>query len=181
MYTRRNILVLFGTAAFLGGLGGAWVLYRTYFADGSFDWERLSHMMPAGGRALIRSLAGGASTSMGPLGLDGEIASGERIRVEPEGVLILTLPDRTLFEIRGEAEVHLHVDQFSGGMYNLLLGSVLSVIPTGNPFVAAGPTASVGVKGTVFYRQVFDARMRTARTMEGSMTLPEGISDYFCN
>ena len=180
MNTRRNMLVFFGTAAFLGGLGGAWALYRTYFADGSFDWERLSHMMPAGGRALILSLVGSASTGMGPLGMDGEIASGDRIRVEPGGVLTLTLPDRTLLEIRGEAEVDLHVDEFSGGMYNLWLGSLLSVVPTGNQYIATGPTASVGIKGTVFFRQVFDARTRTGRTMEGSMDIPEGINDYFC-
>ncbi|MCH7719023.1 MAG: hypothetical protein IIB21_06095, partial [Chloroflexi bacterium] len=131
-------------------------------------------------RLLASMNVGGATAGGSLLAAMGAILSGDRIHVDRGGILVLSLPDRSVLKITGEADVDLHVDQFSGAMYNLALGSLLSVVPTGNNHIILGPTASVGIKGTVFFRQVFNENTRITRTMEGTLEVPKGIDDYFC-
>jgi len=179
IFTRRNALVFFGAAAASFGLGYA--LRR--FGGGDYadvDWQRAFERKTVGGIARIKSLVGEGLAGMRELMLGGGLNSGERIRVARDSLLILSLPDRSVLQIRGEAELDLHFDEFSGGVYNLYVGAVLSVVPRSNLYIATGPTGAVGIKGTVFFREVFGETGREVQTMEGKMTMPADVDDYFC-
>lgn len=179
LWSRRRVLTLLGAA---GVAAGGWLTYqvaRTLREEAS--WEELLRFMPAGGQAAVKALRGEASFGRMMEALVGKpIPNGERIHVAPDSVLVLGLPDRSLLQVRGEAEIELQVDRYRGGMYNLFLGAVLAVVPAGSRFLAMGPTTAVGVKGTVFYREAFGAARRRGLTMEGRMPIPEGVHDYFC-
>ena len=66
-------------------------------------------------------------------------------------------------------------------MINVALGSLLAVIPTGNRYLVTGPTATIGIKGTVFFRQVFQPNETHGQDMAGRrIPLPKKIQDVFC-
>jgi hypothetical protein len=172
--------VFFGgaAAAFAAGFG----LRKLTRPPGSppIDWRAAFESKSGAGEAIVRSLVGDASAGSKKLALGDKVPSGQELRVGREGVMVLALPDRTVMKIIGEAEVMLHVDPRSGGVYNLALGAILSVVPARNLYLAMGPTATLGIKGTVFYRRVWSGGTKKMMSMDGPVSSPEGANDYFC-
>ena len=181
LFSRRNVLVFFGAAAASFGLG--YVVRRLSTPPGSppIDWRAAFEAKSGEGEALVKSLVGEGYAGKRKLALGAKVPSGQRLRVSREGVMVLALPDRTVMKVTGEAELTLHIDATSGGVYNLALGAVLSVVPRHNLYLAMGPTAAIGVKGTVFFREVKGEKRDMMMSMEGPVAMPPDITDYFCN
>lgn len=180
LLSRRNVLVFFGGAAAAFGLGYAWRRFSTPPSLPPIDWRAAFEAKSGGGEAVVKSLVGEAFAGARKLALGGTVKSGEHLRVAREGVMVVALPDRTVMKIIGEAEVTLHIDPNSGGVYDLALGAILSVVPTRNLYLAMGPAATIGVKGTVFYREVKAEKRDMMLSMDGPVEMPKGIYDYFC-
>jgi hypothetical protein len=180
VFTRRNALVFFGGAA--AAVAAGYGLGKLLRKPGSppIDWRAAFESKTGGGEALVKSLVGEGFAGSRKLALGDKVPSGERLRVGKEGVMVLALPDRTVMRINGQADLELHVDPKSGGVYNLTLGAILSVVPTRNLYLAMGPVATIGVKGTVFFRRVLGPSDDTMMSMEGPTHPPAGINDYFC-
>jgi hypothetical protein len=180
LFSRRNVLVFFGAAAASFGLGYA--LRRLTAPPGSppINWRAAFEAKSGEGEAVVKSLVGEGYAGARKLALGAMVPSGQHLRVAKDGVMVLAMPDRTVMKIVGEAELELHIDPRSGGVYNLALGAILTVVPTRNLYLAMGPTATIGVKGTVFFREVSGGKPRMMQSMEGPVPMPEGITDYFC-
>lgn len=180
LFSRRNVLVFFGAAAASFGLG--YVTRRLTRRPGTppIDWRAAFEAKSGQGEAEVKSLVGEGFAGMERLALGDKVPSGQHIRVGKDGVMVLALPDRTVMKINGEAQLELHIDPRSGGVYNLALGAVLSVVPARNLYLAIGPATTVGIKGTVFFREVQGTQPRMMMGMDGMMPMPEGITDYWC-
>jgi len=180
LLSRRNVLVFFGGAAAAFGLGYAWRRFSAPPGSPPIDWRAAFEAKSGGGQAIVKSLVGNGFAGERKLALGGMVPSGERLRVERDGVMVVALPDRTVMKIIGEADVTLHIDPSSGGVYDLALGAILSVVPRHNLYLALGPTSTIGVKGTVFFREVKADKRDMMMSMEGPVEMPKGIYDYFC-
>lgn len=179
--TRRGLLRTAGKAALAGGiLGGITSLLRAGRAD-AIDWERLLRTAKPDGYGIVKQLTGRAFSGGRRLNEGSRVESGEQIQVSKGGRLILTMSDQSLFQMFGPTTLDLILSMMREGILNLLFGSILSVVPTRNRYLVMGPTGTIGIKGTVFFRQVFPEDQVMARTMEGQMRTPEGVHDYFCN
>lgn len=179
LLTRRNLLLFAAAGAVSFGLG--WGLRRVKRPPGErIDWQRAFERKSPGGSARVVSLVGEAQLAGRPLALGDPVASGQRVRVGPDSVMLVSMPDTTLMELRAHSEAELHFDEHSGGVYRLIAGAVLAVVPEGNLYLAVGPAGTVGVRGSVFYREVFADPAATVVTAEGPRPLPEGAGDYFC-
>jgi hypothetical protein len=180
VFTRRNVIVFFGgaAAAFAAGFG----MRKLTRPAGSppIDWRAAFESKSGGGEAVVKSLVGEAFAGSNKLALGGAVPSGQQLKVGREGTMVLALPDRTVLKISGEADIMLHIDPKSGGVYNLALGAILSVVPTRNLYLAIGPASTIGVKGTVFFRRVWAGSGQKMMSMDGPVPTPEGVNDYFC-
>jgi hypothetical protein len=180
LLSRRNVIVFFGGVAAAFGVGYALRRFSAPPESPPIDWQAAFEAKSGGGEAIVKSLVGEAQANGVKLALGTAIPSGARIRVARDGIMIVALPDRTVMKLVGEAELSLHVDRTSGGVYDLALGAVLSVVPRRNLYLAMGPTATIGVKGTVFFREVKAEKRDMMMSMEGPVEMPKGIYDYFC-
>ena len=172
--TRRGLLSTAGKAAFAGGvLGGITSLLRAGRAD-AIDWEKLLRTAKPEGYGIVKQLTGRAFSG-------GRVESGEQIQVSKGGKLILAMSDKSVFQMFGPTTLDLILSMMREGILNLLFGSLLSVVPKRNRYLVMGPTGTIGIKGTVFFRQVFPDDQVMVHTMEGEMRTPAGVNDYFCN
>ena len=179
--TRRGLLSAAGKAALAGGVwGGITSLIIAGRAD-AIDWEKLLRTAKTENFGVVRQLTGRAFSGGRRLKEGSRVESGERVRVSKGGKVILLMADKSLFQMFGPTTLDLLLSMMRQGILNLLFGSVLSVVPRGNNYLVMGPTGAIGIKGTVFFRQVFPEDQVMARTMEGQMRTPEGVHDYFCN
>ena len=86
-----------------------------------------------------------------------------------------------VMRINANTTITLEIGTNRTGLFKLVVGSLLTVMPTRNRYLVQLPTAVIGIKGTVFYQQIFHPKERTAESMEQKdYPIPEGISEYFC-
>lgn len=147
------------------------------------DWDRLfrserNRMENAG---KVKMLSGSATASGRNLSVGSKVMSGELIQVSRGGEAVILLVDNTIFRIYGGSEIEIALVRMKEGFLRLLTGAIQAVIPQGSPYLIAGLETAVAIKGTVVYREVFPPSVRTGRTMDGTMEIPQGVSDYFCN
>jgi hypothetical protein len=177
LYSRRALLRA-GTSASIAAALGCTVLPP---AAQAIDWAGLfsSKRMPdIGGK--VKELVPEATANGQPLREGDEVPSGANVRVAPGGRAVISLEDGSIFTVFGGSQLELLLNKMSEGVLNLVAGAMLLVVNSGGRYLVAGSTSSFGIKGTVVYRQVFDPRMKTGRTMEGLVDLPPGYGEYFC-
>ncbi|MDH4246769.1 MAG: FecR family protein [Deltaproteobacteria bacterium] len=166
------------TLSSLGALFGALGLPRSTAGQ---DWSQLASQRPRGGFGTVKDIAGEASAAGRVLRKNSRVESGERIQVEVGGRLILSLSDNTIMRINGNTVLELDIGSNRTGLFRLIVGSLLTVMPTKNLYLVQLPTAVVGIKGTVFFQQIFHPGETTALGMENKqLTIPQGIREYFC-
>jgi len=150
-------------------------------AQEAINWRNLFREMPKGGGGKVKELEGMAFAGKRPLKVGDAVAAGEQLRVTKESRLIVSASDNSIFQIKGEAVVDFHIGTEKSGLLKLVLGQILAVVPTGHRYLIAGPTATIGIKGTVVFRQIFREDEMVARAMKGkSYTRPRNLTDYFC-
>ena len=179
--TRRHLLAVGTRLTVAGSLGALFTgLGYPQPAQGE-TWARLFSQNHEGGYGKVKSLLGRASANGRELFAADRVASGERIVVAPKSRLILALSDNTIMRINANTSVELEIGAHRTGLFRLLVGSLLTVMPTGNRYLAHMPTTVIGIKGTVFFQQIFHPGERVALNERKSrVILPEGISEYFC-
>lgn len=179
---RRRVLTLGGQT--LAAALAATALPLVWPNDAlGFDWDRLfrserNRMENAG---KVMTLKGRATASGRNLSVGGKVMSGELIQVSRGGEVVISLVDNTIFRIYGGSQIELALVRMKEGFLRLLTGAIQAVIPQGQPYLIAGLESAVAIKGTVVYREVFPPSVRTGRTMDGTMEIPQGVGDYFCN
>lgn len=150
-------------------------------AQEAINWRNLFSQVPSGGSGKVKELAGTAFAGRRPLKFGDTVSSGEQLRVVQGSHLVVSASDNSIFLIRGEAVVDYHIGTQKNGLLNLVLGQVLSVVPKGHRYLIAGPTATIGIKGTVTFRQVFREDEMVAQALKGKKyTRPKNLTDYFC-
>jgi hypothetical protein len=150
-------------------------------AQEAINWRNLFSEVPKGGGGKVKDMIGSAFANQRPLKTGDSVASGEQLRVTKGSQLVISASDNAIFQMRGEAVVDFNVGTQKSGVLNLVLGSILAVVPTGHRYLMAGPTATIGIKGTVVFRQIFREDELEARAMKGkTYTRPKNLTDYFC-
>jgi hypothetical protein len=182
LWSRRGLFMA-GTQV-VGGITLAAAFERYAQAQGSdaIDWRGLFSSMPKGGTGKVKALTGIAFANARTLAVGATVASGEQLRVSKGSKLVVSVQDGTLLTLGGDAVLDFSVSEHKTGLLNLIAGSLLTVMPTGNRYLVGGPVATIGVKGTVVYRQVFTESEMTALESSGSkMKMPgRGLRDYCC-
>lgn len=175
--TRRQLLTR-GGGLLAGSALGASLLSQPAHA---IDWSALRKLMEGTGFGMVAFLSGEATADGRPLEVGSRIASGARIEVGPAGRLIMKMSDRSVFQFTGPASLNLILSMMREGILNLLLGALLAVVPSGNRYLVAGPTTTVGIKGTVFFREVYGREETTVQGMDTRFVTPKGVKEYSCN
>ncbi|MBI4083193.1 MAG: FecR domain-containing protein [Candidatus Lambdaproteobacteria bacterium] len=180
--SRRRILTLGGqalTAAALGATLGATLRPRDSLA---IDWGSLfGRRREPGAPGRVKLAEGEVHAGGRRLAVGDAVGSGETVRVSRRGRAVISLPDNTVFTLSGGSILDLVFEHMKQSILRLISGSLLAAVPAGGDrMLVMGPLATIGVKGTVFYRQVFGEEDRTARTMDGTINVPLGTKDYFC-
>ena len=169
-----TVLQLGSAAALLGALlpsGTAWAQ----------DWRALAGSEHVGGFGLVKRLQGRATAAGRELRLGARVESGMEVQVAENSRLILSLSDHTILRINPHTAVRLHIGARKTGLFHLLAGSILTVMPKNNRYLVQMPTATIGIKGTVFFHQIFRAGERVATDEQNnSVSIPKGINEYFC-
>ena len=182
--TSRRFFLAEGTRLFtMAGVGGA-LIGGMGLADeaAAQGWRSLFRRTPEGGHGSVKKMIGEASAAGRPLKVGDRVESGEEIRVGKGGTMTLSLADNTIFRINGEARFQMHTSKRRRtGFFRLLLGSILTVMPRGNRYLVQMPNASIGIKGTIFFHQIYGEEEFFATDYGGRVVaLPEGITEYFC-
>lgn len=178
--SRRQILTQGGSLLAGGALGAVGSAFLSKPAH-AIDWSAVRKLMEGSGFGVVASLSGEATADGRPLEVGSRIASGARIDVGPAGRLIMKMSDRSVFQFTGPASLNLILSMMREGILNLLLGALLAVVPRGNRYLVAGPTGTVGIKGTVFFREVYGKEQTTVQGMEARYVTPKGVKEYSCN
>ena len=178
----RRVFLAEGTRLLtLGGLGALAGTLAWPELGMAQDWKALSKTKLEGGHGTVKEVKGRATAASRPLKKGSRVESGEQIQVARDGLVILSLSDNTIMRINGNTTLTLEIGRNRQGFFKLLAGSLLTVMPTRNRYLVKLPTAVIGIKGTVFFQQIYHPEERTAMGMENkSYTIPEGISEYFC-
>jgi|SRR3989339_567421 len=152
---RRQILE-WGGYAFVAWGAGAMLAPSAAWALEWSDWIGKRHQ---GGSAQVIGLKGQAQAQADqkPLQLGSKVVNGQEIVVNAGGEALLLLPDGASFKLSGPARLVLEVDAQGGGNLKLLLGGLLGVIPQlkNRAYLVKSSNATLGIKGTVFYKEVF--------------------------
>ncbi len=179
--TRRQLINLGGRMVAASILFSAWPRTPEAQAQEAINWRNLFTQVPGGGSGKVKELTGTAFTGQRPLKVGDTVKSGDQLRVTKGGQLVVAASDNSIFLIKGEAVVDYHVGTQKSGLLNLVLGQVLAVVPKGHRYLVAGPTATIGIKGTVVFRQIFREDELVAQAMKGkTYTRPKNLTDYFC-
>jgi hypothetical protein len=178
----RRGLIIVGGQVFAGAtLGLALERYAQAQSRESVDWRRLFATKPAGGTGKVKQITGIAFADQRSLSVGANVRAGEQLRVAKGGSLAVSIQDGTLLSLKGGTVLDFSPSTRKTGVLDLIAGALLAVMPTTNRYLVGGPTAAIGIKGTVFYREVFPEEEHTARAMEGRTSiLPKGLHDYFC-
>jgi hypothetical protein len=182
VWSRRGVFVVAGQVFAGATLGLALDRYAQAQSPEGYDWKRLFASRPEGGTGRVKQIEGIAFADRRSLAVGATVRSGEQLRVAKGGRLVVSIEDGTLLWIRGGSVLDFGPSARKTGVLNLVAGALLTVMPTSNRYLVSGPTAAIGIKGTVFYRQVFEEDERTAVAMDGrTVTVPgKGVRDYFC-
>jgi hypothetical protein len=179
--TRRQVFNLGGR------LVAGWLLVSAFTDDGraaepeAVDWRNLFARKPEGGSGVVKEVAGAAYANQRRLTVGARVASGEQLRVAKGGHLVVSVQDRTLFKLSGEAVLDFQPGTRNTGILALTIGSIQAIFPQGNRYLVQGPAAVIGVKGTVVYRQVFQEDELTAQAADmKTVPRPPDRPDYFC-
>ncbi|HEX7926406.1 MAG TPA: hypothetical protein VF678_02375 [bacterium] len=150
-------------------------------AQEAINWRNTFREVPKGGSGKVKELEGVAFAGQRALKVGDTVNSGEQLRVTKNGKLVVSSSDGAIFQMKGEAVIDYHIGTNKSGIMNLVLGQILAVVPSGHRYLVAGPTATIGIKGTVVFRQIFREDEMDARAMQGkTYTRPRNLTDYFC-
>lgn len=145
------------------------------------DWRNLFQSGAVGGFGKVKELQGTAFINRKPAAVGSLAESGDQVLCTKGSTVILSLSDQSVLRISGESIFTMRLDAKKGGILQMALGSLLAVIPTGNRYLLMGPTATIGVKGTVFYRQAFGPGDTHGMMGDGrQMRLPPRTKEFFC-
>lgn len=182
LWTRRGVFVAGGQIVAGATLGIALERYARAQGGDTVDWKQLFAAKPEGGTGVVKRMTGVAFAGRRTLAVGAQVQSGEQLRVAKGGSLTVSIEDGTLLQMREETVLDFHPSRRKSGLLNLLAGSLLTVMPHGNRYLIGGPVATIGIKGTVVFREVFTENVTSARAMEGrTVRLPgKGLKDYFC-
>ena len=179
--SRRRMLELGGKGLAVAASAGAGItlIPNESLAIDWLSWFRRDTKMEQGGKVL--TIEGRAFADEKPLQVGQTIHSGQQVNVSRPGSVVIVLEDNTIFKLYGGAIVELALKRMEQTIIRLITGAIQAVVPAGSNFLLAGPVATVGVKGTVIYREVFGEDPEPGKTMEGDYAIPAGVNDYFCN
>lgn len=174
---RREILV-FGKNLLLTSLVvGLPLGCSTSQPEEMVNWQQSARPIDGQGAAVVKQLSGIAFTDSGSLSEWDRVKSGTTVNLEKGGLLTLSLPDRSVLQLKGESRLKLELDSDQGGDLALTYGSLLSVVTPrrrSRRYRIKGATATIGVKGTVCFLQVFKpGAVRDAM-------VPSRATEYFC-
>ena len=162
----------------VAGLSAAMGLPREANA---LDWSSLMGGKREGGTGRVKRLEGVAFSNTRALRENDEVQHGDQIRVPKGSTLVLSLSDDTIFRLVGEAVLNLDIGTRKSGILSLVRGAMLTVMPPGNRYLVQTSTATIGVKGTVFFNQTFAPGERTATNWDDrQIAIPEGATNYVC-
>ena len=141
------------------------------------DWQKELQPFDEKGVATVTHLTGDGFAKSEPLMVGQKLNSGTVVDLSKGGLLVLTLPDRSVLQLKDETRLRLDLDSERGGDLTVKYGSLLSVITPrrrSRHYRIKGTAALVGVKGTVCFLQVF----KPGESREPK--IPSQATEYFC-
>ena len=151
LWSRRGLFVVGGQVVAGATLAAAYARYAQAQPKDGIDWRGLFSSMPKGGTGKVKALKGVAFANSRSLSVGATVNSGEQLRVAKGGSLAVSVQDGTLLTLKGEAVLDFSVSHNKTGLLNLIAGSLLTVMPTGNRYLIGGPVATI-VAGDIIWR-----------------------------
>jgi ferric-dicitrate binding protein FerR (iron transport regulator) len=182
IWSRRGLFLIGGQVIAGASLGQALERLAVAQPRDAIDWKRLFATKPEGGTGRVKQVTGIAFANQRRLTPGATVRSGEQLRVAKAGRLMVSIEDGTLLQLREGTVLDFSPGTHNSGVLHLVSGAILTVVPTTHRYLIHGPVAVIGVKGTVFYRQVFTENEDSALAMENQrVPVPgAGLKDYFC-
>jgi len=176
LLSRREILTFFPKALALTALSLASSSVILPQKVDAVDWTRFWGTPSKTGQASVIQVRGRVKVGRSTLRRGMKVDSGVEVIVFKGAELLLRLPDESVLKMRGYTRMVLELDSNSGGLFKLIVGSMMGVINPikERPYLIKGPTATIGVKGTVFFHEVFDENNRDDKR------IPREATEYFC-
>ena len=150
-------------------------------AKEGINWREAFARTPQGGEGHVKTLQGTAFANDRPLKVGDVIKSGTQLRLAKGGSLVVSVSRGAIFQLKGETTMEFNASTMNTGLFRLVAGALVAVVPRGGRFLVQGPTATIGIKGTVVYRQIFKDHEKIADAGGGkTYTRPAELTDYFC-
>ncbi|MDT8446033.1 MAG: hypothetical protein RRB13_03920 [bacterium] len=174
-FSRRKVIQLGGQAVIWASCGATLTSLMPEEAL-AIEWKALLGIKQRKGKAKLIELDGTARIGNEELKVGQMIANGQLIEADHEARLLLSMPDGSAFQLSGPAQLKLEIDEKGGGVLELLLGGLLGIVLENRDarYLVQSPTATAGIKGTVFYRERFGP------DSPPDPRIPEGALEYFC-
>ncbi len=179
--SRRHVLSL-GWKALSLSLGATAILWVERTLAQTTEWKALLRRKPRGGKGEVLSVDGRFVANGKNLRKGSVIKSGAQITSSQKGELLLRLSDNSTMQLKGPVDFSFHIDGKNKGVLSLVRGAALVVVPSRKQYLVEGPTATLGIKGTVFYREVFDGQPKKMNRdiNNNPVDVPANAKDYFC-
>ncbi len=180
--SRRQMFAIGGKWVAAAGVAATWSDLVFPGDSEAANWKSIMSDKSKQASGKVKSAKGNILANGRPVKTGDSLKSGDSILTSKASHMMVSLEDGTIFQVKGKSSFVFNSRPKSRrGIINVALGSLLAVVPTGNRYLVTGPTATIGIKGTVFFRQVFHPMEKHGMGMNGSkIPLPDKTKDMFC-
>ncbi len=136
-------------------------------------------------RAIVVALEGSAWVDGREARLGETVLEGEVIKGAPDASVVLRFLDNSLVKLKGESEFRVNRVENSS-VWALVKGALLAIVTKGSRYSLSTPTAVIGVRGTVFYHEVFRQTILSGGSaavipvMGRAPSPPPDAAEYLC-
>ena len=140
-----------------------------------YDWQNSLLNNDHSGFLTVSEIAGVAKINGKTIYQGNKLANNSEISLL-QGMLRLSLPDKSIIELNHKATIKADLDSKTGGMIHHKKGALLSVIQkkTRRPLIIKSADAQFGIRGTVCFTQILSEEDKL------NSNVPQKANSYFC-
>lgn len=140
-----------------------------------YDWQSSLLNNDHSGYLTVSEITGVAKVNGKEIYQGNKLANNSEISLL-QGMMRLSLPDKSIIELNHKAAIKADLDSTTGGMIHHKKGALLSVIQkkTRRPLIIKSVDAQFGIRGTVCFTQILSDEDKL------NSRVPQKANSYFC-
>ncbi|MBT4290501.1 MAG: hypothetical protein HOD92_24500 [Deltaproteobacteria bacterium] len=168
--SRRHFLKLTAGLTITTGIGSTINSCST-----PYDWQNSLLNNDHSGHLTVNEIIGMAKINGKKIYRGNKLANNADISLL-QGMLRLSLPDKSIIELNHKATIKVDLDSKTGGMIHHKKGALLSVIQkkTHRPLIIKSADVQFGIRGTVCFTQILSDEDKL------NSRVPQKANSYFC-